>query len=252
MLKKTQHLQLPEDPFTRDQILEDVGHLFECNSLSISRIRYWPAEQKVQNITLLLVHVLFKSYHSHLRCWVKTMQKHHMETKVLSKRCHTLHSRACIKCSMITLCLQYTHTHTPRWAWQLLSGSAHTHPCIHCQPPVYSQRSTAQLRSRCDHKHLHIPRKTLLQVKCLFSYIDLIFPKRTNTVIIPLWQHHAKYRAITPSFCISRSNGTRHLSSYTRRMGMTPGFLSKCLCDASTVVISSIRCLADGKHFNLK
>lgn len=40
MLKKTQHLQLPEDPFTRDQILEDVGHLFECNSLSISWICY--------------------------------------------------------------------------------------------------------------------------------------------------------------------------------------------------------------------
>ena len=39
-LKKTQHLQFPEDSFARDQILEDVGHLFECYSLSISWICY--------------------------------------------------------------------------------------------------------------------------------------------------------------------------------------------------------------------
>ena len=40
MFKKTQHLQFPEDSFARDQILEDVGHLFECYSLSISWICY--------------------------------------------------------------------------------------------------------------------------------------------------------------------------------------------------------------------
>lgn len=42
MFEETQHLQFPKDPFARNKILEDIGHLFESHSLSISGIRHRP------------------------------------------------------------------------------------------------------------------------------------------------------------------------------------------------------------------
>lgn len=122
------------------------------------------------------------------------MQIHHTGTKTLSKGCHTLCSKACIKCSMITVCLQYTHG----WVQQLLSGSTHIH--AHTAGHWHTLKPAPQLRSRCDHKHLHNPRKTLLQVKC---YIDLFFPKEdthcnnpTRTAPCQIKGHHSIYHRI--------------------------------------------------------
>lgn len=38
MFEKAQHLQLPKYPLARNKILEDIGHLFKSNPLSISRV----------------------------------------------------------------------------------------------------------------------------------------------------------------------------------------------------------------------
>lgn len=40
MFEETQHLQFSEYPLARNKVLEDIGHLFEGNSLSISGICY--------------------------------------------------------------------------------------------------------------------------------------------------------------------------------------------------------------------
>lgn len=42
MFEETQHLQLSKHPLTRYKVLEDIGHLFEGNSLSISGVCHWP------------------------------------------------------------------------------------------------------------------------------------------------------------------------------------------------------------------
>lgn len=59
------------------------------------------------------------------------------------------------------------HIHIRRQAWVLLSGSTHPHPCVCCLPLAYTAAGDQQLepRGRCDHKHLHLPRQTLLRVK---------------------------------------------------------------------------------------
>lgn len=38
MFEETQHFQLPEHPLARNKVLEDIGHLFEGDSLSISGV----------------------------------------------------------------------------------------------------------------------------------------------------------------------------------------------------------------------
>ena len=40
MFEEAQHLQLTEDPLTGDEVLEDVGHLFEGDALSIPGVRH--------------------------------------------------------------------------------------------------------------------------------------------------------------------------------------------------------------------
>lgn len=239
MLKKTQHLQLPEDPFTRDQILEDVGHLFECNSLSVSRICDWPAEQKMQNITPPLVHVLLKSsYHSQLKCWVKTMQIHCMGTKVLSKACHTLHSRVCIKraWSVWSPFAYSTHTQVSSAAPNWLSTRTSMHTLL--ATGVHSEINTPAKEQLWPQISLH-PKKDFTTNKMPLQLHRFDFTKEdkrcnypTQTAPCQIQVHHS----ITESFCICRSKGTQHLSFHKCKMGMTPGFLSKCLCDAGTVV----------------
>lgn len=46
VLKEAEHLDLAVDAFAGHQILEDVGHLFECHALSIARICYGPVHDK--------------------------------------------------------------------------------------------------------------------------------------------------------------------------------------------------------------
>ena len=38
MFEETQHLQLPKYPLARNKVLEDIGHLFEGDSFSISGV----------------------------------------------------------------------------------------------------------------------------------------------------------------------------------------------------------------------
>lgn len=42
MFEETQHLQLTKHPLTRNEVLEDIGHLFEGNSFSISGVSHRP------------------------------------------------------------------------------------------------------------------------------------------------------------------------------------------------------------------
>jgi len=42
VLEEAQHLQLPEHPLTRNQVLEDIGHLLEGHLLTVPRVRHRP------------------------------------------------------------------------------------------------------------------------------------------------------------------------------------------------------------------
>lgn len=46
MFEEAQHLQFPEYPLARNKVLEDIGHLFQSDSLSISGICYRPDDPK--------------------------------------------------------------------------------------------------------------------------------------------------------------------------------------------------------------
>lgn len=42
MFEETKHLKLPKYPLARNKVLEDIGHFFEGDSLSISGVCHWP------------------------------------------------------------------------------------------------------------------------------------------------------------------------------------------------------------------
>lgn len=50
MFEVTEHLDFSIDPFAGDQVEEDIGHLLECNSFSISRICHGPVNHAKQSI----------------------------------------------------------------------------------------------------------------------------------------------------------------------------------------------------------
>lgn len=40
MLEEAEHLQFAEDPLAGDEVLEDVGHLFEGHALAVPGVRH--------------------------------------------------------------------------------------------------------------------------------------------------------------------------------------------------------------------
>lgn len=50
MFEETQHLQLSKNPLTGNEVLEDIGHLFQGDSLSISGVCHWP-ERRERGVT---------------------------------------------------------------------------------------------------------------------------------------------------------------------------------------------------------
>ena len=48
MFEVTEHLEFPVDPFGRDEVLEDIWHLFQGHSLPISRVCHRPENKQTQ------------------------------------------------------------------------------------------------------------------------------------------------------------------------------------------------------------
>lgn len=55
MFEEAKHFQLPEHPFTRNKVLEDIGHLFESDSLPISGVRHRPRKKGETRICIFIV-----------------------------------------------------------------------------------------------------------------------------------------------------------------------------------------------------
>lgn len=53
MFEEAKHLQLPEHPLARNKVLEDVGHLFEGDSLPVSGVRHRPTESGKRQLAVL-------------------------------------------------------------------------------------------------------------------------------------------------------------------------------------------------------
>lgn len=46
MLEEAEHLQLAEDPLTGDEVLEDVGHLFEGHTFTVPGVGHRPEAEE--------------------------------------------------------------------------------------------------------------------------------------------------------------------------------------------------------------
>lgn len=46
MLEEAEHFQLTEDPLTGDEVLEDVGHLFEGHAFTVPGVSHRPEREE--------------------------------------------------------------------------------------------------------------------------------------------------------------------------------------------------------------
>lgn len=53
MFEEAKHFQLPEHPLARNKVLEDIGHLFEGDSLPVSGVCHRPRQRGKRQLASL-------------------------------------------------------------------------------------------------------------------------------------------------------------------------------------------------------